>query len=432
MKDPLLTGSASLRYPSERRALIWCIVALPVSLAVVAGFLSEAITPARLVLIVIGALLYVAIGRGRLLGDSIHVHGGQLAHVAKIVDECAKLLDVPRPQVFVRDDNLVPIASLGIAEPYAIVISSHWLKHLSEGELRFLVARELVHIRAGHTRLSSILSINGRENAVVSIVFGAYLRRTEYTADRAALCCCGSLRDAVNAIAITSFHNLAREIDVNVVADQLREIRTEPTLRAGEWLGSSPYAARRIADISAFASMGLAMHWTERFAQGPVELPRAHVESWSNRAFASWWRRVAAWAIDYVIMLTIAPQMVKFQSHGETQGLAQAFHAMPLIAAGALSGQALFMLWAYSILLVAVLGRTVGMMILDVRVIRPDLGRPTVWAVFARYILGGLSLLFVFPLVLWGLRRVQPYDRLSGTRLVSASAVLEPRSLVAG
>jgi Zn-dependent protease with chaperone function len=432
MKDPLVTGSDSLRYPSERHALAWCILFLPASLALVAGLLSSAIDPSRLVLIAIGALLYVSIGRGRLLGDSIHVHGGQLANVAKIVEECAGLLDVPAPQVFVRDDNIVPIASLGIAEPYAIVISSHWLKHLSDGELRFLIARELVHIRIGHTRLSSILSVNGRENPAVSLVFGAYLRRTEYTADRAALCCCGSLKDAVNAIAITSFHNLAREINLDVVAEQLREIRIEPTLRAGEWLGSSPYAARRIADITVFASTALAQRWTTRFAQGPVELPRAHVESWSNRAFASWWRRVAAWVIDYVIMLTIAPQMVKFQSHGETQGLAQAFHAMPLIAAGALSGQALFMLWAYSILLVAVLGRTVGMMILDVRVVSSDLGRPTVWAVLARYILGALSLIFVFPLVLWGLRRVQPYDRLSGTRLVSASAVLEPRSLVAG
>ena len=432
MKDPLLSGDDSLRYPTERRSLVWCILALPISLGIVAAFLSEAITPSRLLLIAIGALLYVSIGRGRLLGDSIHVHGGQLASLAQLVEESARLLDVPVPQVFVRDDNLVPIASLGIAEPYAIVISSHWLKHLTDEELRFLIARELVHIRAGHTRLSSVLSINGRENPAVSLVFGAYLRRTEYTADRAALCCCGSLQDAVKAIAITSFHNLAREIDLSVVAEQLREIRSEPTLRAGEWLGSSPYAARRIAEISTFASTPIAQRWTASFAHGPVELPRKHVESGSHRGFAGWWRRAAAWAIDYAVMLAIAPQLVSFSLGNEPQSIAQAFRTVPLLAAGVLSGQALFMLWVYSILLVAVLGRTVGMMIVDIRVVRADFGRPTFWAVLKRYTLGGLSVLFIFPLVMWGWRRVQPYDRLSGTRLVSASVVVEPRSLAAG
>ncbi len=84
-------------------------------------------------------------------------------------------------------------------------------------------------------------------------------------------------------------------------------------------------------------------------------------------------------------------------------------------------------MWIYSIVLVAVVGRTIGMMILDVRVVRTDLERPTIWNTIARYFLGAMSLIFVFPIFVWGLRRVQPYDRLSGTRLVSASARLEPQ-----
>ena len=66
------------------------------------------------------------------------------------------------------------------------------------------------------------------------------------------------------------------------------------------------------------------------------------------------------------------------------------------------------------------------MMIFDVRVVNANLGRANFWSVLARYILGALSLATVVPLVLWGLRRVQPYDSLSRTRLVSASAVIEP------
>ena len=430
MKDPLLSGYESLRDPGERRGMIVCIFMLPISLGIVGALLSEAITPSRLLLIAIGALLYVSISRGRLLGDSIHVHAGQLPHVASLVADCARILDVPNPQVFIRDDVNVPIAAVGVAEPYALVISSHWLQHLKDDELKYLIARELAHIRAGHTRISSVLSVNGRENTPVSVVFGAYLRRTEYTADRIALCACGSIESAIMAIAIASFHHLGRKVDLAVVADQLRELRLEPTLRAGEWLGSSPYAARRIAGLLQFASTPLARTWLERFRSAPVPLPRPSVETTSRRMYAGWWRRVGAWLIDFAVVTMVLSQfsqLMQITENGRHLGIEEAFKFMPKLIAGLLFSQSLFYLWIYAIVLVAVVGRTIGMMIMDLRVVRVDLERPTIWNTIARYFLGAMSLVFIFPLIIWGLRRVQPYDSLSGTRLVSASARLEPQ-----
>lgn len=434
MRDPLFSGNESLRDPKERRGIVICILALPFSIGLISLLLAEALPLSRLVLIAIGALLYVSIARGRLLGDSIHVHGGQMPGLAALVTETATLLDVPQPQVFVRDDVTVPIAAVGVAEPYALVISSHWLPHLRDDELRFLVARELTHIRAGHTRLSSILSVNGRENAAISLVFGAYLRRTEYTADRVALCCCGSLEAAIKAIAIASFHHLGREVDLAVVAEQMRELRSEPTLRAGEWLASSPYAARRIADLAEFAPSALAGRWMARFAEAKraattlpaVPMPRPQIESASNRVFAGWWRRAGAWVIDLSIVLAVVPTVVQIDQNGSGISLTQALRIMPAIAGGAISSAALVWLWIYCVVLVTVVGRTVGMMILDVRVVRSDFARPTIWDALARYVFAGLTLMTVFPVFIWGLRRVQPYDWLSRTRLVSASAALAP------
>lgn len=438
MRDPLLSGNESMRYPSERAAFIACIVALPFTLALVGAFLSQAINGSRLLLLAIGALLYVSIARGKLLGDSIHVHGGQLSDLARLVQECAALLDIQAPQIFVRDDVLVPIVAVGVAEPYALVISSHWLGHLRDDELRFLVARELAHVRAGHTRLSSILSVNGRENPVVSVIFGAYLRRTEYTADRIGLACCGSLESAVKAIAIASFHNLGRSIDLTAVADQLRELRSEPTLRAGEWLGSSPYATRRIAEITAFAATPLAQHWIALFAPAragqaptPAALQRPLLEAGSSQAFASAWRRATAWLIDFVVILTLAPSFIHVSDKHAAVGLSEAFRMFPLVASSVISGTALMLLWLYCIVLVTALGRTVGMMIVDLRVVRKDFSPPRFWDVFVRYVLAGLSVVTVVPL-LWLLRRVQPYERLSGTRLVNANAVIEPQTAPAG
>ncbi|HTX57295.1 MAG TPA: RDD family protein [Candidatus Acidoferrales bacterium] len=439
MKDPILSGRDSLRYPSERRAFIACIAAAPLTLGLVGIFLSGTIgngAPSRLLLIAIGAMLYVSIARGKLLGDSVHIHPGQLPKVASLVAECSALLDVPAPQVFVRDDMQVPITAVGVAEPYALVISSHWLHHLRDEELRFLVTRELVHIRAGHTRLSSILSVNGRENPAVSLVFGAYLRRTEYTADRVALCYGGSIQDAVQAIAIASFHNLGRTIDLRAVAEQLRELRSEPTLRAGEWLGSSPYAARRIADLVRFAKTPLAERWTLTLSRArlddepaaPSRLPRPSVEAGSLRAYASAWRRAAAWCIDFGIILSIYPAFVHTaKSDVVIRTMSDAWHLLPPIVAAVTSGT-VFFLWLYSVVLVTAVGRTVGMMIMDLRVVRADFGRASFWDVLARYTLAALSIVAIFPLVLWGLRRIQPYDRLSRTRLVSASARLEAQA----
>jgi uncharacterized RDD family membrane protein YckC len=342
-----------------------------------------------------------------------------------LVAECARILDVPNPQVFIRDDVNVPIAAVGVAEPYALVISSHWLAHLKDDELKYLIARELAHIRAGHTRISSILSVNGRENTPVSIVFGAYLRHTEYTADRVALCACGSIESAVMAIAIASFHHLGRQVDLDVVADQLREFRLEPTLRAGEWLGSSPYAARRIAGLLQFASSPLARTWLERFRSGTIALPRQHVDSASRSIFAGWWRRAGAWLIDIAIIVAIIPQLSHMPSHSAQMELKEAFNFLPALMAGIVFSSNLFVLWIYSIVLVAIVGRTIGMMIMDIRVVRADLERPTIWNTISRYFLAAMSLVFIFPIFVWGLRRIQPYDRLSGTRLVSASARLE-------
>ncbi|MBV8424256.1 MAG: RDD family protein, partial [Candidatus Eremiobacteraeota bacterium] len=232
---------------------------------------------------------------------------------------------------------------------------------------------------------------------------------------------------AIKAIAIASFHHLGREVDLAVVAEQLRELRSEPTLRAGEWLASSPYAARRIADLVAFAPTPLAQRWIARFAQGAVPMPRRQIETTSNRVYAGWWRRAGAWLIDFSIVLAITPALkpiVNAQENGVNLLTADQFARMPLLVGTVFSSTALVWLWIYTIVLVMVIGRTVGMMIVDVRVVRGDFTRPTVWNAVVRYALAALSLMTVFPLVVWGLRRVQPYERLSGTRLVSASAAL--------
>ena len=57
-----------------------------------------------------------------------------------------------------------PSSRSGFGEPYALVLSSHWIEIFADDELAFMIGRELGHIAAGHTRFHSLLSVNGNEN----------------------------------------------------------------------------------------------------------------------------------------------------------------------------------------------------------------------------------------------------------------------------
>ena len=118
----------------------------------------------------------------------------------------------------------MPVAALGFGEPYALVLSSHWIEVFEDDELAFMVGRELGHIAAGHTRFLSLLSVNGNENPLISLIFGAWLRRCTFTCDKVGLLCCGSLDAAIRAMGVAAFHEFGRKIDYQAFAEQHAEI----------------------------------------------------------------------------------------------------------------------------------------------------------------------------------------------------------------
>ncbi|MBV9409774.1 MAG: M48 family metalloprotease, partial [Candidatus Eremiobacteraeota bacterium] len=373
------------------------------------------------------------------LGGGLRIHAGQFGHVYTIVEECARMLQMPTPHVFVRDDPFVPVVAVGIGDPYAIVISAQFVDHFREDELRFLVGRELGHIASGHTRFTSLLSSNGRETGVIAVAFGAWLRRIEYTGDRVGLLCCGSLDAALRAIAVSTFHTLGRKVDLGAFASQLKELDEEPSLRLAEWTASTPYATNRIAALHRFARDPLYQTWAPRFAENANTAP---VAAGSENHYAGFWRRVAAFAVDTIVVQTIVPAASAIQTRitgddaavkaatsdpnvpkwvGAIVRETAATHGQPVLTFNPdILGWLAFSV--YVVVLVALVGQTFGMMICDVRVVgvnrqaRVGFGRA-----IGRYVSLCASLLFF---VGWFtiFRRVQPYEVWSRTRLVSGSA----------
>jgi Zn-dependent protease with chaperone function len=305
----LFDGPGSLREPSERLAFwLTAFFALPAALAI--GYvLHESIGASQVALFIVIAMVYVTLARGRLLGSSVRVHERQYPRVFTIVRQACAALEIPMPLIFVREDNYVPVVALGFGVPYALVLSSHWIELFADDELAFMVGRELGHIAAGHTRFHSLLSVNGNENPLISLIFGAWLRRCALTCDKVGLLCCGSLDAAIRAMGIAAFHEFGRKVDYQAFAEQHAEIQTDTVLRWGEWLSSEPYATRRIASLSRFMatqSFANAETWflRERSEEPPsLAIPgQAHV---SPRDCAGWWRRFAAWSIDAVVVSAI-------------------------------------------------------------------------------------------------------------------------------
>ncbi len=431
----LFVGPESLRVPGERATFVLTIVTLPISIGVLGWVLQHQLTWQELALLVVVAMVYVAFARGRLLGGGLRVHAGQFAHVHAVVEACARMLRMPTPHVFVRDDPFVPVVAIGIGDPYAIVISAQFVEHFRDDELRFLIGRELGHIASGHTRYTSLMSSNGRENGVIAVVFGTWLRKIDYTADRVGLLCCGSLEAAMRAIAVSTFHTLGRKIDLGAFAEQLKELHAEPSLRMAEWTASTPYATNRIAALHHFVRDPLYALWEPRLAQNASA---AAVAEGSETVYASFWRRAAAFVVDAIVIQALAPAAHAVQTQFTSSDRAiKALSSDPEVpgwvgklaksVAGsghttiAVGGDPLlwFATFIYVVVLVALIGQTFGMMVSDLRVVAADrLKRVGFGGAIRRYGMLALTMLAVFG---WFsiFRRVQPYERLSRTRLVT-------------
>ncbi|MEA2720134.1 MAG: hypothetical protein QOJ39_1998 [Candidatus Eremiobacteraeota bacterium] len=435
----LFTGRESLRVRGERLTFVLTLCSLPLTVIVLGVVLQHQVSWQEIALLVVVAMVYVAFARGRLLGGGLRIHAGQFAHVHAVVEECARMLRMPTPHVFVRDDPFVPVVAIGIGDPYAIVISAQFVEHFRDDELRFLIGRELGHIASGHTRFTSLMSSNGRENGLITIAVGVWLRKIDYTADRVGLLCCGTLDAAMRAIAVSTFSAVGRKIDLGAFAEQLKELNAEPTLRLAEWTASTPYATNRIAALHRFARDPLFGIWAPRFAQNATA---PEVTNTGETVYASFWRRAWAYAIDLLVIQALVPAAHAVQTRiAPSAGVVKAVSDDPNVPGwvGALVKETAkpnghvsvsigndSLLWlaffVYVVVLVALIGQTFGMMISDLRVVGANhSARVGLWRALARY----LSLIAsLFAIIGWFsiFRRVQPFEKWSRTRLVSGSA----------
>jgi Zn-dependent protease with chaperone function len=428
--ERLFAGPRSIRTPRERFTALSLIVTVPVTLAVI-GAVFHGITVTQVALLFVGGMVFVSLARGRLLGSSIRVRREEFPNVVAVVERAARRLGIAPPQVFIRDDYLVPLNSIGLGEPYALVLSSQYLQLFTDDELAFMVGRELGHIAAGNTRLLSLINASGRTNPVVTSLFGGWIRQTEYTADRAGLLCT-SLDSALKAIAVSTFHVSGRQVESAMLHDQRRDIENDIILRLGEVTGNVPYAVNRVRALEAFAASDLYLTWTRRLdvnplpvraALGPADGPVDRRETASNL------RRFLAVAID-LILISIIFHTANVVHATVDAGDASTVHHVHVTVhrfnwhtlRDYIKANSWLWYFPYAAGLVALSGRTIGMMILDLRVVGRMHERAGIAQTIWRFFLAMVCTITVLPMVYGWFRRVHLHDRWSRTFLIGNRA----------
>jgi len=447
--ETLFKGPDSLRWRGENRALLLTLIFAPTTVGIVGYVLREQLSSQQIAFLIVAAMVYVSIARGRLLGTSVRLHDRQLPSVYAIAAGCARDLGMRMPHVFVREDQYTCVTSMGLGEPYSIVISSTWLPYLDDQELAFLIGREFGHIAAGHSRITSLFTASGKENPFISIVFGAWLRRTEYTGDRVGLLCCGSMEAAARAIFTCSFHQVSKKVDYSAFIDQRVELQSDPTLKLGELLGQEPYATNRLRQLETFVASPQFASWRTRIAAErqaadvasvAVSAPPAHGSRVDKHALAGNWIRAAAFVLDWIIVSSIVSsgKVINVSVNGTSAGkhavsasemtaaTVQQYAVdwmsshLPLFQAALPDAVGFVCVFLYAAVLVALVGRTFGMMVLGLRVVRPDFRRVGAARAAWRYFVMFFSVALVVPMFGF-LKRPALQDWITGTRVVRGS-----------
>ncbi|HNU51499.1 MAG TPA: M48 family metallopeptidase [Verrucomicrobiota bacterium] len=167
----------------------------------------------------------------------VEVRPGQFPgrpELLRIVQDCARMLHIPTPRVFVVNDPARNAHTMNFKEPVIVVNSGLLNAHRDPAELRFILGHEMGHIKCGHVKwqmaLRGVLETFRVSDAIPEEAGVAPFlplfweaREAEMSADNAGLICCQDLTVAeetlVRLVTGASDADLGK-VDVKAYLDQ--------------------------------------------------------------------------------------------------------------------------------------------------------------------------------------------------------------------
>lgn len=232
-----------LRSPGE---ISWLIISF-ILVFVVSYFVFEIGIWLAMLLIFL-QLVYVLMAERQMYGNSLKISERQFADIDKIIEENAAQLGIRKPNVFIQQDPYINAYAIGFKKPYTIVLTSALVESLNRSELDFVVGHEMGHIKLGHSRMLSLISPLGRDIPVLTMIYGNWVRRAEYSADRAGLYLVGgNIKSAVTTmIKMSVGAKLSEKVELDSILEQIQSQMKDLISAGGEFLQTHPYVMNRI------------------------------------------------------------------------------------------------------------------------------------------------------------------------------------------
>jgi len=185
----------------------------------------------------------------------------------RIVEDCAKILGIPKPRVYIADQPGPNVYTANLTDPIIVIHSSLLRSFKDPTELRFIIGHEMGHIRCRHvkwqTTLRSIVStIRGTkllpdEAALLPFLpLFKWSREAEMSADNAGLICCQDLKAAERALVRLTLNLDEQTVGKINVDTFLQQRQTEDLSKFSEvilyWqqlLQDHPFVADRILEL---------------------------------------------------------------------------------------------------------------------------------------------------------------------------------------
>ena len=251
------------RYPKENLSLIltFLILIAIYTCAILLFPRSAAQVWNALAITAGGILVYVItvlIQQRSVFGSLVRVSPRQFSEIYEAGSIAAVRLSSPLLPIYVKRSSEQNIYTLGFSRQPLIVITSSMIDQMSTESLQFFIGREIGHIRAGHTWLRTLLHPLGAGipligNLLDSVIFGDWINRSEFTADRAGFIACNSLSVSVSSMIKFGVGTvLFQKMDIREFLEQVNDLRSVGG-RVMEIMAEQPYLIERVRKLVRFA-----------------------------------------------------------------------------------------------------------------------------------------------------------------------------------
>ncbi len=251
------------RYSGEVLSLLLTFVVLLALYTTVTFFFPTtwSATLKALALTVAGLAVYVTtvkLQQRAAFGTLVRVSQRQFPELYDIATVAAERLASGQIPVYVKRQSEMNIYTLGFWGRPLIVLTSSLVDQMPPDALQFFIGREIGHIQGGHTWLRTLLKPLGADIPVIgklfnSVIFGDWMNRTEFTADRAGFIACRSLTTSVTTMLKFGVGiRLYEKLDIREFLEQINEVRNVSG-HLTEIMAEQPYLTQRIRSLVKFA-----------------------------------------------------------------------------------------------------------------------------------------------------------------------------------